>query len=198
MSHRLVQAEILLAMLWLSGCTTAASPAATATASPMPSLTATSPEATLPTNLQVTGSLNASTDPTAGPPSCDYGLFVKDRVRFVTTAMTITAGSTGVIRVQLYVLPSLGAQAANGPLLLSGITPVGIQQSPTSTSGATSGVWSATSGTVVVTAAQQVGQHGRSGQISGTLDVQLAQNGGAKPLHLTGQWACDIPPSGNG
>jgi len=73
-------------------------------------------------------------------------------------------------------------------------TPVWIEQHPTSASGADIADWSATSGAITISTAVDVGLKDRYGVMSGTVDVQLAQTGGAKPLHLTGSWGCVVDP----
>jgi hypothetical protein len=92
------------------------------------------------------------------------------------------------------VLPSSGAQPAESPSFAGNITPVRAEQYPTAASGALVAVWSATSGTITVSTVRDVGRQGYYGVISGTVDVQLSQAGGAKPIHLSGTWGCVVDP----
>jgi hypothetical protein len=136
--------------------------------------------------------MSARSDPAFGESSCSYGDVVAGRVRFVSRAMPLT--STGVLRVGMEVLPSSGSQPAESPLLAGNITPVRVEQYPTAASGALVAAWSATSGTITVSTVRDVGRRSSYGLIAGSVDVQLSQDGGAKPIHLTGAWGCVVDP----
>jgi hypothetical protein len=182
---------MVIAALFLSSCTSTAKPPAS---TPSPSASASRPTSPI-TDLQVAGSMSARSDHAAGESSCSYGEFVAGRVRFVTSAMPM--GSGGVLRAGMEVLPLSGSQPAESPVLAGNITPVRVEQYPTGASGALIGAWLATSGTITVSSVRDVDRKGYYGVISGTVDAQLSQSGGGKPLHLTGTWGCVVdPPAG--
>ena len=104
---------------------------------------------------------------------------------------------SGVIRVAMQVLPQVGTQPSESPLLGGGQTPVRVAQFPGPASGAEIGSWSATGGAITVERATDTGRAGHYGLVSGTLDVTLTQNGGAKPIRITGAWGCVIDPDSN-
>jgi hypothetical protein len=186
MRKREMVGAIVVAALLMTSCTKA-----TVQSTPSPSAYPSRP-ASPPTHLRIDGALVAQTDPAAGDSSCTYGEFVPGRVAFVSKAMPLSSG--GVLRVVMEITPSTGDQPAERPVLQGGMTPVRIEQYPSGASGARLAAWSATSGTITVQSAQDIGKKGQYGTISGAVDARLAESGGGRPLHLTGGWGCLTEP----
>jgi len=66
------------------------------------------------------------------------------------------------------------------------------------TTGVASDFYLATSGTVTVLGARNVGRKYHDGSLNGTVHVKLRLQRGTKRLRLDGSWHCRIEPSANG
>lgn len=66
------------------------------------------------------------------------------------------------------------------------------------TAGAGGGFYVATSGTITVLGAKNVGRKHHAGSLNGTVHARLRLKGGTKRLRLVGSWQCRIDPSANG
>ena len=79
-----------------------------------------------------------------------------------------------------------------------GRTAVQVVTGRNATTGVASGFYIATSGSVNVLQAKNVGRTGHAATVSGTVHAKLRLQRGTKRLRLDGSWACRIPPEANG
>ena len=199
----------IAAALMLSACTTATAPPTTSPSpTPEPSALVTvtaspgafpSPYPSMPpippSNLRIEGTFTTRTDPASAGSACSYGEFVPARASYVSQAMAVAG--VGAFRLGMELTPTTGSQPAATPTLSYGQKPVGIEETATVASGAILGRWHATSGQVLVQTIQNLGQPGMWGLMSGTVDAWLLDEGGHRPLHMSGSWACLVyPPAG--
>jgi hypothetical protein len=169
-----------------------ATPAQAATPSPTPSP---SRPAVPPTSLRVTGVVTAATDPAAGENACFYGQPFAGEVRVSTPQMPLSDGQAfGIV---IFSPPSIGSYAANSPAG-NGQAIVRAQRTTRLGGGGDSGDWLATSGTVTVTQAEDLGNGAKYGIIAGTLNARLAWANGSQPITVQGTWGCVIDPVANG
>lgn len=72
----------------------------------------------------------------------------------------------------------------------SGVTPVRVERLSSLPGGTRTGLWNATSGTVTVEHAGNVGGPGAYGILSGSVDAQLTLPNGSVPIRVYGPWSC--------
>lgn len=77
-------------------------------------------------------------------------------------------------------------------------TAVQVVTARNATTGAASGFYIATSGSVAVLQAKNVGRQGHSASLSGTVHARLRLQRGSRRLRLDGTWHCRIAPEANG
>jgi hypothetical protein len=64
--------------------------------------------------------------------------------------------------------------------------------------GVASAFYVATSGSVTILRAQDVGRRGHSAELSGSVHAKLRKQGGSLRLRVDGAWHCRIEPTANG
>jgi hypothetical protein len=77
-------------------------------------------------------------------------------------------------------------------------TAVQVVTARNATTGVASGFYIATSGSVAVLRAKNVGRRGNSASLSGTVHARLHLQRGSRRLRLDGSWHCRIAPEANG
>jgi hypothetical protein len=79
-----------------------------------------------------------------------------------------------------------------------GRTAVQVVTGRNATTGIASGFYIATSGSVNVLRAEDVGRRGHSASVSGTVHAKFRLQRGSQRLHVDGGWHCRISPEANG
>ena len=189
---------LALSVLALVGCQTGAlskqSPGAAASPSPLPSPSPSRP-AVPATSLRITGALTASSDPSAAENACVYGQPFAGEVRMSTPQMTLADGQA--IAIVLFIAPSVGTYAATSAAG-NGQPIVRAQRTTRPGGGGDSGDWLATSGTLTVSQATNLGNRSVYGVVAGGVDARLAWANGTQAITLQGTWGCVIDPVANG
>lgn len=76
--------------------------------------------------------------------------------------------------------------------VVDGFTPVRVERLADPAGGASTGLWTAVSGTVQVDIANIPDGSATYGVASGRVDAQLALTSGAQPIDLNGTWGCSF------
>lgn len=156
--------------------------------SALPSSSPTKSAQSIPlTNLHITGSLRASTNPNAGPNQCQLNQPSRGQLTIAIPGMSLSDGQ--VLRVKMTTGATPGVFSAVVPAV-EGVTPVRVERLANSGGGAVTGLWTSTSGTVRVDVADTRAGSATYGVASGRVDTQLALTNGAQPIDLHGTWGC--------
>lgn len=140
-----------------------------------------------PTSLHITGSLRANTNPAGGANQCVPNQPLRGQLTITTPGMSLPDGQE--LRVEMTLGPGPGIYSAVVPTA-SGVTPVRVERLSSLPGGTRTGLWNATSGTVTVEHAGNVGGPGADGILSGSVDAQLTLPNGSVPIRVYGPWSC--------
>jgi hypothetical protein len=154
--------------------------------------------ASVRTHLVISGAFRATSAQavTSNEEGCGYRARARTLI-YGSEALRIGRGPA-VARVE-FVIPHYrgpGRYDARMPAPY-GRTAVQVATGRNATTGAASGFYIATSGSVSVVQSKNVGRVGRSGSVAGTIHATLRLQRGSKGLRLEGSWSCRIDQDAN-
>jgi len=155
--------------------------------------------APVPTRLVISGAFHTTSARavTSSDEGCGFRIKTRTLV-YESEALRIGRGPA-VARVEFFVphYRGRGRYDARTPAPY-GRTAVQVVTARNAATGAASGFYIATSGSVSVAQSKNVGRLGRSGSLAGTVHVRLRLQRGSRRLRLYGSWRCRIDPTSNG
>jgi hypothetical protein len=161
--------------------------------------TAAAASAASETRLVVSGAFHTTSARavSAGEESCGFRTNARTLL-YESEALRIGRG-TAVARVE-FTIPHYRGRGRYDARIGApyGRTAVQVVTARDASTGAASGFYIATSGSVSVVETKSVGRRGHSGSVGGTVHARLHLQRGLNRLHLDGSWHCLIAPEANG
>jgi hypothetical protein len=155
--------------------------------------------ASAPTRLSISGAFHTSSSRAVTGTYEGCGFRTKARTLLYGSAAMRIGQGPAVARVA-FLIPHYrgpGRYDARVPAPY-GRTAVQVVIARNATTGAASGFYVATSGSVSIVHSKNVGRRGHSGSVVGTVHANLRLQRGSKRLRLDGSWHCRIDPTSNG
>jgi hypothetical protein len=149
------------------------------------------------TNLVISGAVNTTSGRAVAGTSETCG-FKSGTLSYMSAAMRVGRGPA-VARVEFFIPHYRGPQRydAKAPAPYSR-TAVQVVMARNAATGAASGFYIATRGSVSVTPAHSVRRQGRRASVRGNVHAKLRLQRGSRRLSLDGTWSCHIAPEANG
>jgi hypothetical protein len=153
--------------------------------------------AAMRTGLVISGAFRTTSAQAASSNEGGCGLRRSRTLVYESEALRIGRGP-GVARVEFFIPHYRGSRRYDARPSPYGRTAVQVVTGRNTTTGVASDFYIATSGSVDVLRAQDVGLRGHSASVSGTVHAKLRLQPGSRRLGVDGGWHCRIPPEANG
>jgi len=151
-----------------------------------------------PPGLVIAGAFSTSTARAVAGTHASCG--VRPNRRLIYESKALRLGRGPAVALVEFLIPRYhgpGRYAATAPAPY-GRTAVQVVTGRNATTGVASGFYVATSGTIAIERAKDVGRPGRSASFSGTVHGRLRQQHGTARLRIDGTWCCQTDAAANG